>query len=237
MTQFLTRATLSRHPSIAAMARQLLPEENGERAYAAHRLVWSLFAGDETRKRDFLFREVDPAMSTNRGRAAFMVLSAQRPSPDHPFFEVETKPFEPTLQKGQRLRFSLRANPVRQAPHQAKHKRRDVVMHALHGVPVGERAAARPLAIQEAGFSWLEGQGERNGFRLPTPEDEDEPTLRIDGYEQWRIPRLGRQGVVSVLEFDGELEVTDPEAFLSRLAVGFGRARSFGCGLMLIRRA
>lgn len=235
MTLFLTRATLSRHPSIAAMARQLLPEESGERAYAAHRLVWSLFAGDEARKRDFLFREVDPSMVATRGRAAFMVLSAEKPSPDHPFLDVETKPFEPALQRGQRLRFSLRANPVRQAPHQAQ-KRRDVVMHALHDVPREERAAARPLAIQEAGLAWLEGQGERNGFRLPTPEDEDEPILRIDGYEQWRIPRLGRQGVVSVLEFDGELEVIDPEAFLSRLAAGFGRARSFGCGLMLIRR-
>jgi len=237
MTLFLTRATLSRHPSIAAMVRQLLPDENGERAYAAHRLVWSLFAGDEARKRDFLFREVDPSMSANQGRAAFMVLSAERPSPDHPFLEIETKPFEPTLQRGQCLRFSLRANPVRQASHQAENKRRDVVMHALYDLPPEERAAARPEAIQRAGLAWLEGQGERNGFRLSTSEDEEEPILRIDGYEQWRIPRLGRKGVVSVLEFDGELEVTNPDAFLSRLAAGFGRARSFGCGLMLIRRA
>lgn len=237
MTLFLTRATLSQHPSIAAMARQLLPEGSGERAYAAHQLVWSLFAGDEARKRDFLFREVDPALAGNYTRPAFMVLSAQRPSSDHPFLDVETKPFEPVLRKGQRLWFSLRANPVRQATHQAEHKRRDVVMHALYDLPPEERATARPLAIQQAGLAWLEGQGERNGFRLPTPEDEDQPTLRIDGYEQLRIPRLGRKGVVSVLEFDGELEVTNPEAFLSRLAAGFGRARAFGCGLMLIRRA
>ena len=33
------------------------------------------------------------------------------------------------------------------------------------------------------------------------------------------------------------IEVTDPPAFLARLAAGFGRAKAFGCGLMLIRRA
>jgi CRISPR system Cascade subunit CasE len=40
-----------------------------------------------------------------------------------------------------------------------------------------------------------------------------------------------------VLDFEGVLEVTDPVRFLAALANGFGRARAFGCGLMLIRRA
>jgi len=35
----------------------------------------------------------------------------------------------------------------------------------------------------------------------------------------------------------GALEIADPAAFLARLAQGFGRAKAFGCGLMLIRRA
>jgi len=33
------------------------------------------------------------------------------------------------------------------------------------------------------------------------------------------------------------LTVEDPPLFLVALAAGFGRARAFGCGLMLIRRA
>jgi CRISPR system Cascade subunit CasE len=40
-----------------------------------------------------------------------------------------------------------------------------------------------------------------------------------------------------MLEMTGRLEVNEPEAFLSHLSQGFGRAKAFGCGLMLIRRA
>jgi CRISPR system Cascade subunit CasE len=39
-----------------------------------------------------------------------------------------------------------------------------------------------------------------------------------------------------VLDINGVLTVKDPERFLVALASGFGRARAFGYGLMLIRR-
>jgi CRISPR system Cascade subunit CasE len=42
--------------------------------------------------------------------------------------------------------------------------------------------------------------------------------------------------VFGVLDISGVLEVRDPARFLARLIQGFGRARAFGCGLMLIRR-
>lgn len=40
-----------------------------------------------------------------------------------------------------------------------------------------------------------------------------------------------------MLEFEGTLTVEDPPRFLSAIATGFGKARAFGLGLMLIRRA
>ncbi len=40
-----------------------------------------------------------------------------------------------------------------------------------------------------------------------------------------------------VLDLEGEIEVTDPAAFATALAQGFGRAKAWGCGMMLIRRA
>ena len=59
--------------------------------------------------------------------------------------------------------------------------------------------------------------------------------LRVDGHRVHR--KLGRHGiVVSTLDFEGELRVTDPEAFLSALSNGIGPAKAFGCGLMLVRR-
>ncbi len=59
----------------------------------------------------------------------------------------------------------------------------------------------------------------------------------VDGYELVSIPRDGASAAqFSRLDFTGLLTVTDPAAFLTALACGFGRARAFGCGLMLIRR-
>jgi CRISPR system Cascade subunit CasE len=41
----------------------------------------------------------------------------------------------------------------------------------------------------------------------------------------------------SALDLSGVLEVQDGEPFLAALLSGFGKAKAFGCGLMLIRRA
>jgi CRISPR system Cascade subunit CasE len=213
----------------------------------SHRLVWSLFPEDLT-ERPFLYRDI--AASNGTGRAArgeFLILSTIRPEDRLKLFDLETKPFEPALNKGDRLHFSLRANPTVQRrdkveqPESKKRKTRrfDVVMHALHKIPAGdERAEARPRLIREAGLGWLIRQGETAGFSLPDPDK-----TAIDGYEQFSVdPENGRKGWGSSrpghsrIDFSGEVEVTDPECFLSRLATGFGRARAFGHGLMLIRR-
>ena len=59
----------------------------------------------------------------------------------------------------------------------------------------------------------------------------------VDGYDRVAMPRQsGKPAVFGVLDMSGVLEITDPERFLAKLRQGFGRARAFGCGLMLIRR-
>ena len=42
---------------------------------------------------------------------------------------------------------------------------------------------------------------------------------------------------IAIVEFEGVLTVTDPQRFLISLGRGFGRAKAYGCGLMLIARA
>ena len=141
--------------------------------------------------------------------------------------------FEPALRAGDRLRFALRANPViarAEAPGQ-RGKRHDVVMDALRAVPRDDRAKARGEAILTAGRAWLARQGERHGF---APEGD----AAVDGYETLRIPRAkAAPARIGIADFEGVLRVADPARFLAQLAQGFGRARAFGCGLMLIRRA
>lgn len=236
---WLCRARLRRDTAATgSLARLLVPEGDGPRLAAGHRLVWALFSDGPERRRDFLWREEAP------GR--FMALSARPPAPMPDLFDVDAKPFEPVLAPGDRLAFSLRANAVvsrgpgkEQAPGQ-RGKRHDVVMDALHALPRGERAGARLDAVASAGRVWLSRQGKAHGF---APAD----GVAVDGYETMRIPRdldgaraLGRRAAPASfgqLDFTGVLTVTDPAAFLPALSAGFGRARAFGCGLMLIRRA
>lgn len=222
---YLSRATLRRDAPILALARALIHEDEGVRIGAAHRLVWTLFGDSSERRRDFLWRA--------KGQAGFLILSARPPQDPEGLFDLETKPFAPVLRAGQRLRFSLRANPVVAIPlaQGQRGKRHDVVMHALCAVPPGQRAAARREAIETAGRAWLHRQAQRAGFRV-------EDGVAVDGYEQLRIPREKAPAMrLSVLEFDGVLTVGDPEGLLAAMTRGFGRGRAFGCGLMLIAPA
>ena len=49
--------------------------------------------------------------------------------------------------------------------------------------------------------------------------------------------RGGREATFGVLDLRGRLTVRSPEVFVEALLAGFGRAKAYGCGLMLVRRA
>lgn len=226
MSLLLSRIALRRDAPTAALAPLLLPSDGQARTAASHHLVWALFSDGPDRRRDFLWREEAP------GR--FLALSDRPPNPLHDLFEIDSKDFAPALSAGDRLGFALRANAVvaRKAEGAKRGVRHDVVMDALHAVPKGAaRQAQRPEAVIQAGRAWLARQGEADGF---SPDAE----VAVDGYETIRIPRAGLPPIrFGRLDFEGALTVTDPTRFLASLAQGFGRARAFGCGLMLIRRA
>jgi CRISPR system Cascade subunit CasE len=161
-----------------------------------------------------------------------MALSTRPPEDLHRLFELDFKPFTPVLSAGDRLGFTLRANPVVARPEARgeRGKRHDVVMNALRTIPRSERATSRPEVVLTAGRAWLARQGEAHGFAPVGDAD-------VDGYDSLRIPRAaGKPTVFGVLDISGVLQVQDPTRFLGQLSQGFGRARAFGCGLMLIRR-
>lgn len=220
---WLSRVRLRRDAGLAALGPLLMPAQTDARIDASHRLVWTLFADVPDRRRDFLWREEAPGQ--------FLVLSQRPPALDSPILEIDSKRFEPALEAGDRLAFMLRANPT-VTPTGADCRRSDVVMHAIHRLPTGQaRAAARPVAIQEAGSRWLVRLGERNGFAVQ-PE-----RLAVDGYELRQVPRiLGDPMKFGQMDFQGMLTVVDAPLFRQALLRGFGRAKAFGCGLMLIRR-
>ena len=227
---YFSRVRLKREGSVSALAPLLLGKSGrgGQARQPGHHLVWSLFADGTERKRDFLWRET--------GAGAFFILSARSPEDRHGLFEIdEPKAFTPSLEPGDRLRFSLRANPVirRRRPSNRRSVKHDVVMDALRCHARGERAPHRFAAVQEQGLAWLARQGLKSGFEIRSAE------VVVEGYDQHRISRTGsaRPMLYSTLDFEGALTVSDPAALVPAIVHGFGGAKAYGCGLMLIRRA
>lgn len=232
MSLYLARIRLKRDAPVAAVAPILWPSEPDARIGVVHRLIWTLFESDPAAKRDFLWRE--EASDDFRGKGAFYVLSHRAPNDTLGLFEIDTKLFEPQLAAGDRLGFLLRANPTvalkRYAETKRRGKRLDVVMTALLDIPKGERATARHQIIQSTGTDWLTRQGARAGFGIVESS--------VDGYHVRRIERNGSKAIqFAEIDFRGTIVVKDTAAFLAALAHGFGRAKSFGCGLMMIQRS
>ena len=252
---FLTRARLRRDPDVVTLQRVLLPDDGDRRREASHHLIWSLFAGDADATRDFLFRET----TRPGGRPTFLILSARAPCADARLFEIETKPFAPELEPGDRLAFELHANPTVQAEHPKTgvKGRYDVMTMAVLRLPQQASKQEKARAIEGAARRWLGRQGLAAGFRIverydpnrdagddappgferaPCDVDEEPLTLAATGFQSAAVPGKRVVGRLGLIDFAGVLTVTDPDLFVAALTKGFGRAKAYGCGLMLIRR-
>lgn len=241
MTLYLCHLRLSRHPSARALAPLLAPADAAARTSAQHNLLWSVFTDGPTRTRDFLWRE--------ERENSFLTLSARPPVQTDLFEPHQIKEFAPALSVGDRLDIQLRCNATRTektggVSERGNERKRhvDLVMDALQAIPglqdlpdgaASLRAPARMSLAQDVGRAWLARQGERSGFRVIAAEVADYSTVVLPGH---RGPRRG-QPQFGILDLTGRVEVIDPPTFVAQVAAGFGRAKAFGCGLMLIRRA
>ncbi len=231
MTLYFSRLNLKRTAPTAALMPLLDPPEAGQAADAHHRLMWSVFSDGAARERDFLWRY------DSRGR--FLSLSARMPTPNDLFEPHETKLFEPRLRPGDRLQFKLRANATkdraaasRGPKRQRKDRRVDIVMDRLYGEELAgdSRSELRERIAGDAAGEWLTRQGVSRGFRPHF--------TAVENYSTINLGRRRRQGAtLGILDLVGSIEVTSPNVFVPALARGFGRAKAWGCGLMLVRRA
>jgi CRISPR system Cascade subunit CasE len=119
---------------------------------------------------------------------------------------VASKPFEPIFRQGQILRFLLEANPIKRLSD--SHKR-------------------VPLIDEEAQIKWLE--------KKLAPAAQLCQSL-VTARKNLFFRRKGLAGKIVQVRFEGILEVNNPEGLRTLIEAGIGPAKSFGCGLLLIRR-
>lgn len=211
-------------------------------AYGEHQWLWRFFPSPVGTQRDFLFRRRD-----TDGLPRFYVVSQRTPITDSDAWQIQSRAYRPQVPNGARLSFELRANPVVARAGDNGSKRHDVVMHAkkrllaargltkwANWTPDRTTADGQPdpppplyELVRAACTDWLTHRAEHHGFAL------DESTFSVAAYEQ----HGGKRGQLrfSTVDLAGELVVTDADRFAITLAGGVGRAKAFGCGLLLVR--
>ncbi|MBU1619641.1 MAG: type I-E CRISPR-associated protein Cas6/Cse3/CasE [Gammaproteobacteria bacterium] len=206
-------------------------------SYASHQLLWQLFTEQQ---RSFLFREEQSnGLSSQQGMPEYLVLSQAVPVLNTELFQVETKLFAPKLNEGDKLAFRLRANPTRSSKTEdstnKRGQRHDVMMHAKKCAQA--EGVTEPLLLkqrmEQAALDWLVKDERAAGLGVRF----DVRPL-VMAYSQHKTSKKAQQPLISysTVDYEGVLTVIDPELLISQVATGIGRAKAFGCGLMLLRR-
>ena len=204
-----------------------------------HRVLWRLELPQDNPSRNLRVLVQSPIMPDWSG------LDDQRRDrfPDDASWLSEpsaSQTFDPSLRKGQQLRFRLRVNPTKRLSPRSRDE---------HGQPVDRKSIGKRVELRQPSeqIRWLARHGSRCGFCLvqvaPRP-DCDEPVFGVVGRSDGKsISRkeISDKNVMSMthfaVTFDGMLTVTDPPAFCNALIAGIGPAKAFGFGLLSIAPA
>lgn len=232
-----------------------------ERSYGMHRLLWDLFESAER----FLFREenTQDQLGKERHLPLYYVLSAEKPVSESPLFKIDTKPFSPSLNKGDQLAFKLRANPIvaRKVEGKKNSSKHDVVMDAqrqflvaackARGLSCAEKKSdLRAILFNHADFNNYEQRKEFSDAldvaieaaavdwikKRGATHGYELNSVEATGYRWNALPEKDRNAGFSSMEYEGVMTVEDPVLFSRMLITGLGPSKAFGCGLMLIRR-
>jgi CRISPR system Cascade subunit CasE len=124
------------------------------------------------------------------------------------------KEFDLNLAPGQVLAFRLRANPT-----------------ARRRLPDGTRKRIG-LCREEEQIEWLKRKGEQGGFRLLSARTSGQDVVR------GHIHRKGDTHKLKLLavQFDGLLQVTDPDRLRESVQQGIGSGKALGFGLLSLAR-
>ena len=204
------------------ISRIEMPWDCVRNPYEIHRCLWRLFPGEgkeargalEEERQGFLFRVEQYAA----GRPVRVLLQSRlAPAAAEGLALLGTRRFDPQPEAGQSLAFVLTANPVK------------TVVDSLKDDKPGKRSATVrvPLVKEEEQRAWL--------IRKLAPGAEVEQAT-VRAHEPIYFRKSNRAGKIVSATFEGVLRVRDGAGLRDMLAKGIGPAKSFGCGLLLLRR-
>lgn len=220
---YISKAKVNKNFGDDYVRNSIANQDSGVRRSSQHNLVWTLFGDHQDRTRDFLYCE---------HKGEFIIYSERKPVINDRFIDVQTKGFDVNLSEGDKISFKMTVNATnRERMSNGKTRHNDIVMNALRHVNKSERDNERFKIADEVASKWFDKQGDRSGFRVNTCIVDDYKIETMRRYNNNRnLPQLG------ILELSGVITITNPEKFKEKLKNGFGRAKAFGCGMMLIKR-
>jgi CRISPR system Cascade subunit CasE len=185
--------------------------------YEMHSTLCRAFAPAEKKCPEgaFLWR-LEPEQTNHGAMAQVIIQSRELPdwhriTPDKWFGEAPWSPLNleeklnlKTINKNMKFRYRLRANPS-----------------------VCKNGKRYGLFSEIDQISWINRQGERNGFLLITTNCSEERMLTGKNRTEYPIR------IFSVL-YDGILEVKDPDLFRNSIATGIGHGKAMGLGLFSV---
>lgn len=188
--------------------------------YEQHRALWHLFPERPQDQRDFLYR----IEQYTKGQGAEVIMQSQQQPQQSDLLDLRAvKPLNLSLQKGQKLRFRLRANPVKTIKDESKGERIKKGKSFIRTVRV-------PLIYEEQQEAWLVRKF-NGSVSLEALTIQQELPLNF------RNDKEQRSGKIQSVLFEGILVVQDPRALLKLMQSGIGPAKSFGCGLLSLAAA
>lgn len=197
-----------------------IPWHLAQNPYQLHQTLWRLFPGFEDADREFLFRVEQ--LQKGMGAQVLMQSAIQPQSSEQSPALLAQREYVFNIQDGQRLRFRLRANPIKTIKDSSKGSVEKKGKTFTKTVRV-------PLLHEDQQQAWLERKLQAFA-QLETLIVQPEPVL------YFRKVKEGRSGKIQTVLFDGVLTVTDAEAFSNQIIQGIGPAKAFGCGLLSLAR-
>lgn len=204
------------------LSRVEIPWQRARNPYDVHRRLWELFPGQarearqdaESPRQGFLYRFEEKSP----GKPIRVLLQSRlAPQAAADVSLLGCREISPKPETDQVLAFLLTANPIKTIVDADK---------AAKPGKISDKCRV-PLLLEEEQLAWLA----RKLGDAATLE-----TATVQPHEPLHFRKGNRAGKLAMATFEGLLRVQDPDALLKHLENGIGPAKSFGCGLLLVRR-